>query len=98
MAKSHSADPLRVRKKKQKSTRLRNQLQAAPKSTINSTSKDRNNKQPHTNERKSLCLNQYSVLQLHRAKLNGLSSSCRLNASEPRKIHNYYHIQADRVT
>src|SRR5205814_2885336 len=98
MAKSHSADPLRVRKKKQKSIRLQNQRQAAPRSTINSTSKDRNNKQPHTNERKSLCLNQYSVLQLHRAKLNGLSSSCRLKASEPRKFQCSCLIQAARVT
>src|SRR5439155_11668751 len=86
MAKSHSADPLRVRKKKQKSIRLQNQRQAAPRSTINSTAKDRNNKQHHKNERKSLCLNQYSVLQLHRTKLNELYSRCRLKASEPRKF------------
>src|SRR5207237_722378 len=62
------------------------------------SSADLNIKQPHTNERKSLCLNQYSVLQLHRAKLNGLSSSCRLKASEPRKFQCSCLIQAARVT
>src|SRR5437870_6731126 len=98
MAKSHSADPLRVRKKKQKSTRLRNQLQAAARSTINSTSKDRTNKQPHTNERKSLCLNQYSVLQLHTARLNELFSSSKVKASQLRKFQCSCLILAARVT
>src|SRR5207237_9667639 len=96
--KSHSADPFRVRKRKQKSIKLRNQPRAASKSTINSTSKDRSNKQPHTKERKLLCLNQYSVLQPHRAKLNELSSSSTLKASEPRKFQCSCPIQAARVT
>jgi hypothetical protein len=37
-------DPLRLRKKKQKSISLQNQRLAAPRLTINSTSKDQNNK------------------------------------------------------
>src|SRR4030095_8647360 len=96
--KSHSADPLRLHKKKQKSIRLQNQRQAGPRSTINSTSKDRTNKQPHTKERKLLCLNQYSVLQLHTARLNELSSSSKAKASEPRKFQCSCLIQPARVT
>src|SRR6266581_9312368 len=98
MAKSHFADPLRLRKKKQKSIRLQNQRLAAPRSTINSTSKDQSNKQPQTNERKSLCLNQYSVLQLHTAKLSELSSSSKLKVSQSRKFQCSCLIQAARVT
>src|SRR5882724_7608533 len=98
MAKSHFADPLRLRKKKQKSISLRNQRLAAPRSSINSTSKDQSNKQPHTNERKSLCLNQYSVLQLHTARLSKLSSSSKLKVSQPRKFRCLCLIQAAHVT
>src|SRR4029453_15016937 len=89
---------LRIHKKKQKSNSLQNQRVAAPRSTINSTSKDRTNKQPHTNERKSLCLNQYSVLQLHTARPNELSSSSKVKASQPRKFQCLCPIQAAHVT
>src|SRR4029453_8838022 len=74
--------------------------------TINSTLKDRTNKttshtlrkQPQTNERKLLCLNQYSVLQLHTAKLSELSSSSKVKASQPRKFQCSCRIQAARGT
>src|SRR4029453_4008893 len=98
MATLHSVDPLRLRKKKQKSINLQNQRPAASRSTINSTSKDRTNKQPHTNEIKLLCLNQYSVLQLHTARLNELSSNSRVKASQPRKFQCSCLIQAALVT
>src|SRR5258708_29594426 len=94
----HSADPLRLHKKKQKSISLQNQWLAAPRSTINSTSRDRTNKQPHTNERKSLCLNQYSVLQPHTARLNELFSSFKVKASQPRKFRCLCLTQAAHVT
>src|SRR4029453_15846626 len=96
--KSHSADPLRLHKKKQKSIRLQNQRQAGPRSTINSTLKDQTNKQPHTNERKLLCLNQYSVLQLHTVKLSELSRSSRQKGSQPRKFQCSCLTQAGRGT
>src|SRR5205823_14811760 len=98
MAKSHCADPLRLRKKKQGSLRLQNQRLAVPRSTINSTLKDQTNKQPHTNERKLLCLNQYSVLQLHTAKLSELSSSSKQKVSRPRKFQCSCLTQAARGT
>src|SRR5207253_3245635 len=66
--------------------------------TINSTLKDRTNTQPQTNERKSLCLNQYSVLQLHTAKLSELSSSSKLKVSQPRKFQCSCLIRAARGT
>src|SRR4029453_3654738 len=74
--------------------------------TINSTLKDRTNKttshtltkQPHTNERKLLCLNQYSVLQLHTARLSELSSSSRRKVSQPRKSQCSCLIRAARET
>src|SRR5205823_12732812 len=94
----HSADPLKLRKKNQKSISLQNQRLAAPRSTINSTSKDRTNKQPHTNEGKSLCLNQYSVLQLHTARLNELSNSSKVKASQPRKFQCLCLTRAAHVT
>src|SRR5258708_3640971 len=86
-----------MRKKKQKSISLQNQRLVAPKSTINWKLKDRSNKQPHTNERK-LCLNQYSVLQLHTAKRSELSSSSKQKVLQPRKFQCSCLTQAARGT
>src|SRR2546423_13902809 len=85
-----------MHKKKRKSISLQNQRLAAPRLTTNSRLKDRTNKQSQTNERKSLCLNQYSVLQLHTAKLNELSSSSKLKALQSRKFRCSCLIQAAR--
>src|SRR4029077_19598506 len=98
MARLHSGDQLRLLKKKQKSISLQNQRLAAPILTINLTLKDQNNSKHHTNERKLLCLNQYSVLQLHTAKLSELSSSSRRKVSQARKFQCSCLIQAARAT
>src|SRR5690242_17430800 len=106
-ARLHSADPLRLRKKKQEWINLQNQQRAEPPSSINSTLTSQNNKtinKPNSSkkqtyeERKSLCLNQYSVLQLHTARLSELSSSSRHKVSQSRKFQCSCLIQAARVT
>src|SRR4029077_14454910 len=66
MAKLHSADPLRVRKKKQKLISLQNQRPVAPRSTINSTSKDRTNKQPkHKRKRIIMSKSVFGIATTH---------------------------------
>src|SRR6478609_412541 len=85
MGKLPFAVQLIMRRRKQRSTKLRNPREAERRLSINSTSKTKLTNNLNSKER-SLCLNQYSVLQLHRVKLSELFSNFKLKALQIRKF------------